>query len=420
VLGGAAGILAAIYGLGGAVAYLRFVNGGLPADQALGLLGIRQILLFGAVSALVILPSTVLLVFIALKAQDRLRRYVPPSPSTRQLPPSWLRQLLSRKVPAVLLVGLVIAGIAFISAVVAGLALASLSGILAFDATSVSEAAGLAAIISGGLGTLFSWIESSATDAFRHLLTIRGVEMTIVVILVLFASGIALAIEVPLRMPDTWLRLSDGTCIRGLYLGRDSSGVHLVDGVGKKILTIASANIAALQIGQFEPAKETKIIVVPCPMHSVTVVKRSMTGEAIAVVTPGEPAGDAIAGVYLTRVIQIRASLVSAIDDGWRIQPPVAINELDVPVSDSGSIMSAGVSHAALVDLGRLHGQLAITYGGWSRSNARVHLKPIDRRRICRTIAFVDFVETDLKSLPEGGLSRTDFALPDKCPSTSP
>jgi hypothetical protein len=226
--------------------------------------------------------------------------------------------------------------------------------------------------------------------------------VTLAVLVLVFVCGGSIAYFWPLRMPMSLVRLTDGTCLSGLYLGRDADGVHLADGKNRKILTIAASDLVAVQIGHFAPATSTPIARKGCAPPAMFI-------------SPGTIAGDSVAAAYLARIIELQTTLSSAITLGWRIQPSVSVSELDVPSVDSGPILNATVSPATLADLGRLHGQLAITYGGWRRSASRVPLTPLDRRRVCRTIALADRVAMDMKSLPGNPFSHFKPISPPAC-----
>jgi hypothetical protein len=62
-------------------------------------------------------------------------------------------------------------------------------------------------------------------------------------------GGASLAYFMPLRLPLAVVRTSTATCLAGRYIGRDSNGVHLIDGRSKDLLTIAQTDVSAIQIG---------------------------------------------------------------------------------------------------------------------------------------------------------------------------
>jgi hypothetical protein len=135
----------------------------------------------------------------------------------------------------------------------------------------------------------------------------------------------------------------------------------------------------------------------------------------VNLVSSATVADDALALVYLDRVLEDRAQLVSAVTDDWRIKPPLPNRAFNVPVTDSTALIEADAPSKTLRDLAAFQGQLEITYDGWRSSDQRIKLTPTDRRRVCRTIVFADRVQKDLHSLPGSSPTKFDASPPGGC-----
>jgi hypothetical protein len=265
----------------------------------------------------------------------------------------------------------------------------------------VAEAAGITGLLSGMVG-LIPGGPDVISDMYTRLSKLSRLRRAAFRLVPVFVCGAAAAVPLPLEMPAAVARLTDGSCVTGLYLSRDGNAVHLVDGKTDQIFSISPIVLASITVGRNERVSRTSISTGSC--------------SGIVTSTPVRTLGSASVAVYLERVIEDRAGLVSTIDKGWRIPPLVAPQEFGVPASEANPLASSSIARSTLVDLGRLHGQLMITYGGWHMSNRRIRLNRTDSRRICRTIVFADFVERDLQAaLPVVERKYTALPLPRVC-----
>jgi hypothetical protein len=403
ILGIGAGLAAYLYAIGGAVAFLRYLRAGLPASQAVSLLGSRQILTTGAISIVFVGLVFVVIYLAAAQFIRFLGRIEPPTPAAPDdeehgrgaTGAERLAQALQRRVAGDSIARKIVAGVvgvALAAALVVGLPEAGL-GI----GVELAEIAGITGLLSGIVGLIPGGydIVSRASTRLNEMSRRRRAAICLVPVTI---CGVIVTVLLPLKMPTAVARLTDGSCLTGLYLSRDGDGVHLVDGTTHQIFTVSTNVLASLTVGKSEQLSGTPIN------------PQSCTGSVTF--TPATALGAATAAVYIERVIEDRASLVSAIEKGWRIPPLVDPGELDVSQSQANPLTSASVAPATLVDLGRLHGQLLITYGSWRASDRRIPLNSIDQRRICRTIRFADLVERDLAAALPAKQRKEYTALP--------
>ena len=254
VLGVGAGLAVYAYAAGGIVEYLRFAGEGLPATQALALLSSQQLLVIGVVVALVAVPiwATLTLIrrlWVNVEARQRNRRHEPRGRVLQSVEDA--------------------AGAGFAGALVSALAAVVLGAIEAtgaIDATVVLRGVLSAVGVAGGIGAVIGiGVSGLVAAGWRGFLALPRRWITVIFLALVLVGGATLAYFVPLSMTRTVLRLSNGTCLAGLYLARDGDDIELVDGRSKRLLSIAGDELAAVQIGRSMPVDSSAVKPIRCP-----------------------------------------------------------------------------------------------------------------------------------------------------------
>ncbi len=299
-LGVGAGIAAYAYAAGGAVEYLRFTGSHLPASQALSLISSRQILATGLIVALAA-PIVWLLVRIVLWARGKTSSSTPPptdrpranadgdsgaSDSDAEVETAPRTETRPDRVER--------AGLASLADFVGyGTALSTFAGIVFLIASSLTGeaphlqefaqvlalAGGVGAVAAACVWQIFAGRPTApnavaapsvpAVPGFRGLTAIPARWMVGILLGLTLVGGASVAYFVPLSLPSVVVRLTGGRCIRGLYLSRDSSSVTLVDGEARRLLSLSTKEVSAVEIGSGRRAASARIeAVTKCPARA--------------------------------------------------------------------------------------------------------------------------------------------------------
>jgi hypothetical protein len=269
-----AGLAVYAYAAGGLVEYLRFAGADLPAGQALALMSARQILIVGAIIMLLAIPVGVamrLAVWVWTKVQKRLEQTVEGREAVGRLPSRRRRASRPPTQSASVAMG------AFFS-ILATAVTALLSFAVRLDSNGASEAptsfplnAFATAAAAGGMlalalelgarvGRKSSWKLADISRLPRYWIAIT-------VLLLALIGGTSFAYFAPLRLPSVLVSLSGGGCLKGLYLGRDGEGLHLVDGEKRSLLTLPRSDFTAVTIGTSGSVEDRTVEQSVCPKY---------------------------------------------------------------------------------------------------------------------------------------------------------
>jgi hypothetical protein len=89
--------------------------------------------------------------------------------------------------------------------------------------------------------------------------------IAITVLLLALIGGMSFAYFAPLRLPSALVSLQGGGCLKGLYLGRDGEGLHLVDGEKRALLTLPRSAFTAVTIGTPASVEDHTVELSACP-----------------------------------------------------------------------------------------------------------------------------------------------------------
>jgi hypothetical protein len=273
IFGAGAGLAAVLYAIGGGVDYLRYLRAGLPAIEALSLQGNRQILMTGAISVAFSVAffgiAFVAIYFVAAGFILLLGRIQPP---TRAAPtddeqggggtgPRKLTDVVLRRIAGHSKARRVVAAVVGLVLIVVLASLGPEVGIgIGFD---VAEAAGITGLLSGMVG-LIPGGPDVISDMYTRLSKLSRLRRAAFCLVPVFVCRAAAAVLLPLEMPAAVARLTDGSCVTGLYLSRGGNAVHLVDGKTDQIFSISPIVLASITVGRNERVSRTSISTGSC------------------------------------------------------------------------------------------------------------------------------------------------------------
>jgi len=237
------------------VEYLRFAGAGLPPGQAIALMSSRQLLVVGVLVLLMTVPLWLVVSGFAWVWRKMQEKHPPRQEKGGHIPPAGEVAAFGASLGFIAVFAFQI--VAFFADNKADATITSLANSLA-----------LATALGSVLGALAAFLGATAWRPFfrwSDLLRLPRQWLVGILLAVAVAAGASFAYFTPLKIPRASVQLRDGTCLTGLYLSRDSEGIHLIDGPSGSLFTVFQKDLVGIQVGEPVGMSDWALKSVGCP-----------------------------------------------------------------------------------------------------------------------------------------------------------